>query len=145
MSNCYSCCQFDNECVSSASLTEMFLKDNQAMMSELQNNNHIIHMRKFGVFKKYCYESDCVSLFFRMTKVDEYCILFGKIGTCRVGNKCFVNKVKQIYPIHRRLVTNQKSSAKVLIKNLQYVYVMSFYINCLHNIYEIYVGLVYFL
>ncbi|CAH1988753.1 unnamed protein product [Acanthoscelides obtectus] len=108
-SKCHTCCSFEGNCESSSTVVHTIVSRKEDITAYLKQNYTFkkfprsVRIKKFGHYKEFCNQagginSSCTLLFFREVIEKDYCILFGKVGTCRKSG-CDVPGIRQIYPV----------------------------------------------
>ncbi|VEN46178.1 unnamed protein product [Callosobruchus maculatus] len=112
---CRTCCMFEGSCVSSSSIVDTISSRNEDIHTYLKQKYSFkkfprnVKIKKFGYYKEFCNKTGggCTLLFFREVKDEEFCILFGKIGTCR-KSECDLPSIRQVFP---DIIESRTSSA----------------------------------
>lgn len=145
VTKCQTCCLFNGICLSATLVSDIILTQNPDLIKELHKRKETSERKKFYFHTKVCYNSNCISLSFRNVDLDDYCLLFGKVGNCKYGNQCYVKNINQVFPSVRSSLTNEINRAKAIIFKAQYAYVTVITIfNYFGNIISIYTCLYYY-
>ncbi|CAG9865166.1 unnamed protein product [Phyllotreta striolata] len=96
---CFTCCEspaYGNTCLQANELTQALLHLHQLNISALRTFTQKKKSKGYGYSEHYCDGEDCVWLNFRKVKKTEYCLSFGRVGTCLDNNHCEVPTTKTI-------------------------------------------------